>query len=106
VIHYKWLEILTSSPPRCQPNSTAAGTGSFDVVEIRNGKAIYDGTEGEGAPRWEEIAELAKNRGFEWGGDWEKTDRPHFQRLYGYSVEELRKMYYANDMIDGYLNVS
>lgn len=57
---------------------------AIDVVEIRNGEAIYDND------RWEEIGALGKEIGFEWGGDFLSfTDLPHFQMPLGYSTEEL-----------------
>ena len=37
-------------------------------------------------------APIAKERGFEWGGNWDPQDKPHFQRTYGYTPEQLRQM--------------
>lgn len=50
----------------------------------------YDGNK-NGEPDWFEVAELAKELGFEWGGDWANfTDYPHLQMTFGYSIEELQ----------------
>jgi peptidoglycan L-alanyl-D-glutamate endopeptidase CwlK len=38
------------------------------------------------------IGAVGKERGFEWGGDWRKQDKPHFQRNYGYTTDQLRQM--------------
>ncbi|MCG3055692.1 M15 family metallopeptidase, partial [Escherichia coli] len=39
----------------------------------------YDGN-GNGKSDWMEVAEIGKELGFEWGGDWEGfKDYPHFQ---------------------------
>jgi hypothetical protein len=38
------------------------------------------------------FASLAQEHGFDWGGNWEKQDRPHFQRTYGYTTERLREL--------------
>lgn len=46
---------------------------AIDVVEIRDGKAIWNGD-------WDKIAKIGKANGFEWGGDFKSfVDRPHFQ---------------------------
>ena len=67
-------------------NSTVKGGYSyhnyglaFDVVEIKDGKALWDND------NWDKIGELGKKYGFEWGGDWESfVDKPHFQKPYGH----------------------
>lgn len=44
---------------------------------------------------WEKLAEIAKKHGFESGYDWPKPkqDKPHVQRLYGLSNEDLRRLF-------------
>ncbi len=47
---------------------------AFDVVEIKNGKAIWKN------PNWNKIGKLGKSLGFSWGGDWTSfKDKPHFE---------------------------
>jgi peptidoglycan L-alanyl-D-glutamate endopeptidase CwlK len=38
------------------------------------------------------IGQIAQEHGFEWGGNWSTPDRPHFQRTYGYSTNQLQQM--------------
>ncbi|MGH1336137.1 MAG: M15 family metallopeptidase [Aureispira sp.] len=56
---------------------------AIDVVEIRDGRPIYERD-------WTGIANIGKGLGFEWGGDWTGfVDKPHFQMTFGQSVREL-----------------
>ena len=51
---------------------------------------------------------LGKSLGFKWGGDWPppKTDRPHFEMMFGNSLAQLRSKIKAKNVIDGgYPNV-
>jgi lysozyme family protein len=62
---------------------------AIDVVEIKNGKALYS------SPNWKKIAAIGKRIGFEWGGDWKSfVDKPHFQMTFGLSTLELMKNKY------------
>ena len=56
---------------------------AIDVVEIRDGKAIWNN------PRQAEIVAIGKKYGFEWGGDWSKPDKPHFQLTFGFTTAQL-----------------
>ncbi|MBP1948500.1 M15 family metallopeptidase [Virgibacillus litoralis] len=51
----------------------------------------YDGNN-NGKSDWFEVAEIAKELGFEWGGDWSKfKDYPHLQMDFGLSIRQLKK---------------
>ncbi|QKY71157.1 M15 family metallopeptidase [Lentibacillus sp. CBA3610] len=51
----------------------------------------YDGNN-NGESDWFEVADLAKELGFEWGGDWENfKDYPHLQMDFGLSIEQLKR---------------
>lgn len=68
---------------------------AFDyALKKNNGDIIwdihYDGNE-NGKSDWFEVADLAKELGFEWGGDWEIRDYPHLQMTFGRSIEQLQK---------------
>ncbi|MFC3420219.1 M15 family metallopeptidase [Salinicoccus hispanicus] len=50
----------------------------------------YDGN-GNGRSDWFEVAQIAKELGFTWGGDWESfRDYPHLQMDFGYSLYNLQ----------------
>lgn len=50
----------------------------------------YDGNM-NGKPDWDEVVEMAKALGFEWGGDWPKfKDYPHLQMNFGLSIADLQ----------------
>lgn len=49
----------------------------------------YDGN-GNGQSDWFEVADIAKELGFEWGGDWSSfRDYPHLQMSFGLTTAEL-----------------
>lgn len=51
----------------------------------------YDGND-NGDADWFEVADLAKELGFEWGGDWENfRDYPHLQMDFGLSIHQLQR---------------
>ncbi|QOV13288.1 M15 family metallopeptidase [Viridibacillus arvi] len=53
----------------------------------------YDGNH-NGESDWFEVAKLAKELGFEWGGDWRKfKDYPHLQMTFGLSIPMLQEGY-------------
>ncbi|GAA0597661.1 peptidoglycan L-alanyl-D-glutamate endopeptidase CwlK [Virgibacillus siamensis] len=58
-----------------------------------NGEIIwntsYDGNN-NGQADWFEVADLAKELGFEWGGDWRNPDFPHLQMDFGLSIRQLQ----------------
>ncbi len=67
---------------------------AFDVVEIKNGKALWNN------PNWNEIADLGKSLGFTWGGDWKSLkDKPHFQMNFGKSISQLQSLYTADEYV-------
>ena len=49
--------------------------------------------DGDGKPDWQEIVNIFKRYGWEWGGDWKFTDMPHFQKAFGLSVNQLLAKY-------------
>lgn len=65
------------------------------AIRVSNDKVIwdmeYDGN-GNGKSDWLEIVDIAKELGFEWGGDWVNfPDYPHLQYDFGYSIAELKR---------------
>jgi peptidoglycan L-alanyl-D-glutamate endopeptidase CwlK len=76
------------------------------AVENNDGAVIwdtkYDGN-GNGRADWMEIVDVAKELGFDWGGDWENfKDYPHLQMDFGLSIRELKngKRPEVNDYAD------
>ena len=57
---------------------------AIDVAKMENGGVL-----------WEKItntvADIAKDLGFKWGGDWKTPDYPHFQMTFGESTKNLKK---------------
>lgn len=54
--------------------------------------------DGDYTPDWMEFVNLFKQYGYEWGGDWKSfKDRPHLQKTFGKTVEELRKLNKGKD---------
>lgn len=65
------------------------------AIKLPSGDVIwdmqYDGN-GNGLADWYEVADLAKELGFEWGGNWEGfKDYPHLQMDFGLAISELQK---------------
>ncbi|WP_164214571.1 M15 family metallopeptidase [Virgibacillus sp. YIM 98842] len=60
----------------------------------------YDGND-NGESDWFEVAEIAKELGFEWGGDWESfQDYPHLQMTFGLSVNQLQRGWRPRGTVD------
>jgi peptidoglycan L-alanyl-D-glutamate endopeptidase CwlK len=46
-----------------------------------------------------ECVAIFKKYGWEWGGDWKKfKDAPHFQKTFGYTTTQLKKI----PLVNGY----
>ncbi|RQW19148.1 M15 family peptidase [Bacillus sp. C1-1] len=60
-----------------------------------NGQPIwdleYDGNH-NGESDWIEVADIAKDLGFKWGGDWKHfVDYPHLEMTFGYSMSDIQR---------------
>ena len=73
---------------------------AFDCYFTENGKVTFK----KGITK--EVAQIGKDLGLEWGGDWKTIkDLPHFQLTKG-TISELKNLYLANKKdADGYLIV-
>lgn len=70
---------------------------AFDIVNIVGNEVNYDFD-------WQQVSDIGKECGFEWGGDWISIpDRPHFQITYGYTTAELLEKYNKGEIEDGYV---
>lgn len=73
---------------------------AIDVVEIKNGKALWSNT------NWVNIGSLGKSMGFEWGGDFKSLDdKPHFQLTLGYTTRDLLTISNQGKIQDGFVIV-
>ncbi|MCC7514523.1 MAG: M15 family metallopeptidase [Bacteroidia bacterium] len=80
------------------------GNGTYETASWDD-KLDFDG---DGKSDWQEVVEIFKRYGWEWGGDWNHfPDKPHFQKKVGYSIMDLKRLYEANEFIEGtkYLNI-
>ena len=59
---------------------------AVDFAFLVNGKPSWSETHD-----WKSLGQLGKILGFEWGGDWKKPDRPHFEMKLGYSLKDFQK---------------
>ena len=66
--------------------------GSFETASW-DAKTDFDG---DGKADWIEVVAIFKRHGWEWGGDWRFVDQPHFQKTFGFSIVQLRKMHNEN----------
>lgn len=83
---------------------------AFDIVLLKdtNGDGTFETAswetnvdfDGDGKADWKEIVTIAKQHGWEWGGDWKFTDMPHFQKTFGFSVVQLDTKVKAGKVID------
>ncbi|EGG36397.1 MULTISPECIES: M15 family metallopeptidase [Paenibacillus] len=65
------------------------------ALRLKDGSVIwdmeYDGN-GNGKADWMEVVEIAKDLGFQWGGDWANfPDYPHLQIDFGLSIRDLKR---------------
>lgn len=48
----------------------------------------------DGTSEWREVVEVFKMYGWEWAGEWKSfKDFPHFQKTFGYTTPQLKKLY-------------
>jgi peptidoglycan L-alanyl-D-glutamate endopeptidase CwlK len=70
---------------------------AIDIVLIIDGKkASWDvkgDFDGDGKSDWMEVVAIFKSYGWAWGGDWKFYDAPHFQKTFGYSVNDLLELF-------------
>ena len=55
-----------------------------------------------------EVINIFKSNGWEWGGDWKSIkDKPHVQKTFGHTWQDLYKKYEEKDFIPGteYVNI-
>lgn len=67
----------------------------FALLNHEGSRALWDtyaDLDNDGERDWMEVVRIAKNLGFEWGGDWSSfKDYPHFQMSFGLSINDLQR---------------
>lgn len=64
------------------------GNGTFESASWET-NVDFDG---DGINDWDEVVTIFKSFGWEWGGDWKFTDKPHFQKTMNYTIQQLLKL--------------
>ena len=84
---------------------------ALDIVLIKNNStASWEDTvdfDKDGKADWMEVVNIFKSNGWEWGGNWKFKDKPHFQKVFGYTWQQLLAKHNARDFIPGttYVNI-
>ncbi|MFS0841181.1 M15 family metallopeptidase [Paenibacillus sp. 1P03SA] len=64
---------------------------AIDFVLIKSGYDMRADLDGDGMSDWMEVVEVAKDLGFEWGGDWATfVDNPHFEMTFGLTCAQYK----------------
>jgi peptidoglycan LD-endopeptidase CwlK len=72
------------------------GNGSFETASWD----VSSDFDGDGQSDWMEVVAIFKRHGFAWGGDWKFTDKPHFEKTFGFTIAQLQEL---NKKHAGYL---
>jgi peptidoglycan L-alanyl-D-glutamate endopeptidase CwlK len=46
----------------------------------------------DGKKDWMEVVEVFEKHGWEWGGRWQFTDTPHFQKTFGKNLTQIKQL--------------
>lgn len=82
---------------------------AIDIVMVydKDGNSSYESAswdtkidfDGDGKSDWQEVVQIFKRFGWEWGGEWKFTDMPHFQKTLGFSIMDLQAKYNKKTLI-------
>lgn len=80
------------------------GDGKFETASWET-NVDFDG---DGKADWQEVVTILKQHGFSYGGDWASfPDMPHFEKSFGYSVNDLLTLYNSGKFdSNGYLIIN
>jgi peptidoglycan L-alanyl-D-glutamate endopeptidase CwlK len=81
-------KIVTNAPPGFSWHNY--GIAADITFKDEKGKFVWRDSD-----RWDMLGILGKRVGLEWGGDWKKPDRPHFQFTNGVSIREALRLHKA-----------
>jgi len=80
---------------------------AFDFC-LANGKTLHWETnkdfDGDKQPDWMEVVKVFKDAGYVWGGDFKSiTDKPHFEKTFGYTWQQLLALKNEGKTQNGYV---
>jgi peptidoglycan L-alanyl-D-glutamate endopeptidase CwlK len=81
---------------------------ALDIVLINGKNAVWDTVcdfDDDGTSDWMEVVNIFKKAGWTWGGDFSSfKDYPHFEKTFGYNIEECLSRH-QTDQVDkfGYI---
>jgi len=80
---------------------------AFDFCLVRGGRLIWDVAkdfDGDKVPDWMEVVKVFKAAGYTWGGDFRSiTDRPHFEKTFGHTWQQLLAIKQSGKTENGYV---
>lgn len=65
------------------------GNGTFDSASWD----VFKDFDKDGIADWQEVVKVFKKHGWEWGGDWRFKDMPHFQKTFGRTWQDLKRLH-------------
>ena len=82
---------------------------AFDFCLVQGGRTIWDVAkdfDNDKIPDWMEVVKIFKDAGYKWGGDFKSfKDRPHFEKTFGHSWQQLLELKKAGKTNNGYVNL-
>jgi peptidoglycan L-alanyl-D-glutamate endopeptidase CwlK len=80
---------------------------AFDFCLADGGRTIWDTVkdfDGDKVPDWMEVVKVFKAAGYTWGGDFRSiTDRPHFEKTFGHTWQQLLAIKQSGKTENGYV---
>ena len=80
---------------------------AFDFCLADGGKTIWDVAkdfDGDKVADWMEVVKIFKASGYAWGGDFRSiTDRPHFEKTFGHTWQQLLAIKQSGKTENGYV---
>lgn len=74
------------------------------ALKLDDGSVVWDierDNNDNGRSDWFEVADIGKDLGFDWGGDWNSfKDYPHLEMTFGLSIRELKKGWRPEDKLE------
>lgn len=82
---------------------------AFDFCLVQGGRTIWDVAkdfDNDKIPDWMEVIKIFKDAGYKWGGDFKSfKDRPHFEKTFGHTWQQLLEIKKAGKTTNGYVNL-